>query len=244
MHGINRRRVAGVVAATTVLVLGIDSVTYAATGSSLILGRTSQASTQTVIARTTIGPALGLTVKSATSAPFSTNGKGKVANLYADRAASANNALALGGLTLAQIQAAAKGATGPAGPAGLAGATGATGAQGPKGDQGMPGLTGPQGPAGPGADVFGAGTNKAEDGRAASDCVMGAVGLTAASVAPDMIADGRLLSIKTYPALFSLLDTRFGGDGMSTFGLPDLSAAAPNGMAYWICTEGIYPTRP
>ncbi|MCB0651636.1 MAG: tail fiber protein [Saprospiraceae bacterium] len=34
--------------------------------------------------------------------------------------------------------------------------------------------------------------------------------------------DGQLLSINNYSALFSLLGTTFGGDGRSTFGLPDL----------------------
>lgn len=34
--------------------------------------------------------------------------------------------------------------------------------------------------------------------------------------------DGQLLSISAYSALFSLLGTTFGGDGRTTFGLPDL----------------------
>ena len=34
--------------------------------------------------------------------------------------------------------------------------------------------------------------------------------------------DGQLLSINTNTALFSLLGTTFGGDGRTTFGLPDL----------------------
>ena len=36
------------------------------------------------------------------------------------------------------------------------------------------------------------------------------------------MCDGQLLSISSYSALFSLLGTTFGGDGRSTFGLPDL----------------------
>ena len=44
-------------------------------------------------------------------------------------------------------------------------------------------------------------------------------------------------------ALFSLLGTTYGGDGRSTFALPDLRAAAPNNLTYVICTEGIYPSR-
>jgi microcystin-dependent protein len=34
--------------------------------------------------------------------------------------------------------------------------------------------------------------------------------------------DGQLLQISTYSALFSLLGTQYGGDGRTTFGLPDL----------------------
>ena len=44
-------------------------------------------------------------------------------------------------------------------------------------------------------------------------------------------------------ALFSLLGTNFGGNGVTTFALPDLRAAAPNGLTYSICDEGIYPGR-
>lgn len=36
------------------------------------------------------------------------------------------------------------------------------------------------------------------------------------------LCNGQLLSISENPALFSLLGTRFGGDGTSTFGLQDL----------------------
>jgi pectin methylesterase-like acyl-CoA thioesterase len=62
------------------------------------------------------------------------NGKGKVVNLYADRAATADNATKLGGLTVAQIKTAAKGATG------------APGTPGAKGDPGTPGAKGDPGP--------------------------------------------------------------------------------------------------
>src|SRR5689334_9669832 len=34
--------------------------------------------------------------------------------------------------------------------------------------------------------------------------------------------DGRLLNIKQYTALYSLLGTAFGGDAQTTFGVPDL----------------------
>lgn len=43
--------------------------------------------------------------------------------------------------------------------------------------------------------------------------------------------DGRLLSIAQYSALFSLLGTRFGGNGTSNFGLPDLRGRVPIGAS-------------
>ena len=39
--------------------------------------------------------------------------------------------------------------------------------------------------------------------------------------------DGQLLAINQYDALFSLLGTTYGGDGRSTFGLPDLRGRVP-----------------
>lgn len=64
-------------------------------------------------------------------------------------------------------------------------------------------------------------------------------------------ADGRLLQISTNTALFSLLGTTYGGDGRTTFALPDLrheiAAFTPNGdqvpIRYCIVTEGIFPSR-
>jgi len=38
--------------------------------------------------------------------------------------------------------------------------------------------------------------------------------------------DGSLLNINTYQALFSLLSTIYGGDGVTTFGIPDLRGRA------------------
>lgn len=42
-----------------------------------------------------------------------------------------------------------------------------------------------------------------------------------------MHADGRLLPIAQYTALFSLMGTTFGGDGRTTFALPDLRGRSP-----------------
>jgi len=41
------------------------------------------------------------------------------------------------------------------------------------------------------------------------------------------LCDGQLLSISQNSALFSILGTTYGGDGRSTFGLPDLRGRAP-----------------
>lgn len=41
------------------------------------------------------------------------------------------------------------------------------------------------------------------------------------------LCDGQLLAISQYTALFSLLATTYGGDGRSTFGLPDLRGRVP-----------------
>lgn len=40
-------------------------------------------------------------------------------------------------------------------------------------------------------------------------------------------ANGQLLSVSQYTALFSLYGTNFGGDGRTTFGLPDLRGRVP-----------------
>lgn len=60
---------------------------------------------------------------------------------------------------------------------------------------------------------------------------LGNICFTAASYCPKgtMPADGRLLPISQYSALFSLMGTTFGGNGQTTFGLPDLRGRAPVG---------------
>jgi microcystin-dependent protein len=46
--------------------------------------------------------------------------------------------------------------------------------------------------------------------------------------------DGRLLPISQHTGLFSLIGTKFGGDGRTNFGLPDYRGMAPNGSSYFI----------
>ncbi len=66
------------------LVVGLDYVSYAATGQSMVLGKANEASKVTALKRTTSGPALKLTVKPG-SAPLAVNSSKKVAKLNADR---------------------------------------------------------------------------------------------------------------------------------------------------------------
>jgi hypothetical protein len=54
-------------------------------------------------------------------------------------------------------------------------------------------------------------------------------------------ADGRILPIRSNTALFSLVGTNFGGDGVTTFALPDLRPITPKGLQYSICVSGIFP---
>lgn len=53
-------------------------------------------------------------------------------------------------------------------------------------------------------------------------------------------ADGIELKINEFSALYSLMGTRFGGDGTVTFKVPNLSHPIP-GMGYFIAIDGVYP---
>ncbi len=90
---------------------------------------------------------------------------------------------------------------------------------------------------------FGQNTSQAAAGSGAT-CTLGAVWLTAGAVGGGTPAAGQLLSISQNTALFSLLGTLYGGDGVTTFALPDLRGAAPNGLTYVICaTAGVFPSH-
>jgi Phage Tail Collar Domain len=151
-----------------------------------------------------------------------------------------------------------KGITGSAGPQGPKGSTGSTGPQGPKGntgsagpqgpqgstgERGLPGPTGATGPAGPpGTSAFGTDTQSAAYGYG-TGCTLGEVILSAGSIANGLPANGQVLPISQFPALFALLGTQFGGDGTTGFALPNLNAAAPNGLTYSICINGVSPSK-
>lgn len=82
---------------------------------------------------------------------------------------------------------------------------------------------------------------------------IGEIKLFAANWAPRgwLFCDGQTLQINQYMALYSLLGTKYGGDGRMTFSLPKIApllgadTATPyDDLKYIICIEGLYPNRP
>ena len=163
------------------------------------------------------------------------------------------------------------GATGPAGPIGLTGPTGNTGPDGPAGPagpagpQGQVGPTGAQGQKGDAGaldptQLQGLNTDTAVIANYGADAyargiITGAGCSTSHYVGQVLLtpynnftigipADGRLVSISQYSALYTLVGTTYGGDGKTTFGVPDLRAITPAHMIYSICQTGIYPSQP
>lgn len=65
--------------------------------------------------------------------------------------------------------------------------------------------------------------------NAQSDPYLGQISMFAGNFAPRgwAFCDGQLLPISQNQALFSLLGTTYGGDGVTTFALPDLRGRAP-----------------
>ena len=82
---------------------------------------------------------------------------------------------------------------------------------------------------------------------------IGEIKLFAGNFAPRSWAfcSGQLLPIASNEALFSILGTNYGGDGRTSFALPDLREKDENGKprnwnnepAYIICLTGMYPSR-
>lgn len=58
--------------------------------------------------------------------------------------------------------------------------------------------------------------------------------------------NGQLLSIAQNSALFALLGTQYGGDGVSNFALPKIDSIKSQGaeVKAFIALEGIFPSRP
>ena len=78
-----------------------------------------------------------------------------------------------------------------------------------------------------------------------SYAMLGMIYLFGGSYAPEGFAlcNGQLLQISTNQVLFSVIGTTYGGDGMKTFGLPNMTSPLA-GACYIIVTNGIYPSRP
>ena len=77
-----------------------------------------------------------------------------------------------------------------------------------------------------------AGLSLATSASAGTDAYIGEVYMTGYTFCPrgTASAEGQLLAISQNTALFSLYGTTFGGDGRTTFGLPDLRGRSPMGQ--------------
>lgn len=64
-----------------------------------------------------------------------------------------------------------------------------------------------------------------------SETLLGEIKLFAGNFEPPgwAFCDGRLMAISDHPALFELMGTTYGGDGRTTFGLPDMRGRVPVG---------------
>lgn len=78
------------------------------------------------------------------------------------------------------------------------------------------------------------------------DPLLGQIQLLPYNFAPQGWApcEGQLIPITQNTALFSLLGVQYGGDGKTTFALPNLTGKAPDpNMQYCIALVGVYPSR-
>jgi len=63
-------------------------------------------------------------------------------------------------------------------------------------------------------------------------------------------ASGQVLQISQYRALFDVIGDAYGGDGKTTFALPDLNEEKPDNRDHWpgiktcVVIDGPYPPRP
>ena len=135
--------------------------------------------------------------------------------------------------------------------------------RGPEGPRGDRGPTGPEGPPGPVGTVSTADLSTlpfVERARFSSnvalsesysttasngECMQGEVRLFAGNYPPSgwAFAAGQEIPVTGNTSLFSILGTTYGGDGRTTFALPDLSDIRPDGLAPIICMVGIHPSR-
>jgi hypothetical protein len=150
-----------------------------------------------------------------------------------------------------------QGAQGQAGTNGANGSTGATGAAGAAGPPGPPGVAGPAGGNVP-ANLTNLSNNLSTTGGVAANVGNGQnhAGACANMDVGDIIlsvnsygtgavaANGQYLSRIGDAVLFEVIGITFGDDPNGAgflFRVPDLTAFAPAGLQYSICTEGIFP---
>jgi hypothetical protein len=101
------------------------------------------------------------------------------------------------------------------------------------------------------ASLFGSPASVGSGTSGDSSCILGEIKLTASSSGVGLpsnwlLAHGQALQINQNQALFALLGTTYGGDGVTTFDLPNLQGAEPKGAGpaganYAICITGIFP---
>jgi microcystin-dependent protein len=76
---------------------------------------------------------------------------------------------------------------------------------------------------------------------------MGEVRLFAGTYCPQtwLPADGRLLQISDYNSLFQEMGVNYGGNGTTTFALPNVSVPTQNDgpLAACVATQGLFPQR-
>lgn len=83
---------------------------------------------------------------------------------------------------------------------------------------------------------------------------IGSISTFAGTYAPVyyMNCDGRSLQIKDHQALYAILGPVYGGDGRTTFNIPDLRPTKDGRKVDWvevglprqvICVQGLWPTR-
>ena len=76
--------------------------------------------------------------------------------------------------------------------------------------------------------------------------ILGMVTLFAFNFAPQNWAEckGQILSVYENQALFALIGATYGGDGRTTFALPNLQGAEPHpSCRYYIALQGMWPPR-
>lgn len=75
---------------------------------------------------------------------------------------------------------------------------------------------------------------------------LGSIGLVGESFCPYGTAEarGQILAISQYDALYALFGKAYGGDGVTTFALPDMSKEITvKGTRYCVVVRGIFPSR-